>query len=163
MARDEVQNDGILTARGYATGAKVTYFCLNYGVMKKIYVVAALMIVAAIALLMTMADDLSTYASFADAERGGERVKVAGQLSKDKEMFYDPAIDPNYFSFYIRDSKGEERKVVLLAAKPQDFELSEQIVVTGRMKDGEFIATDLLMKCPSKYKDEEIYIRSEKG
>jgi hypothetical protein len=25
-----------------------------------------------------------------------------------------------------------------------------------------FYASDLLMKCPSKYKDEEIYIKSEK-
>ena len=62
-----------------------------------------------------------------------------------------------------RDSDGEEAKVVLLAEKPQDFELSEQIVVTGRMKGEEFIATDMLMKCPSKYKDEEIYIKSEES
>ena len=56
-----------------------------------------------------------------------------------------------------------EYKVVFDGAKPQDFELSEQIVVTGRMKDDTFIATDLLMKCPSKYKDEEIYIKGEQG
>jgi cytochrome c-type biogenesis protein CcmE len=56
---------------------------------------------------------------------------------------------------------GEEKKVVLNAAKPQDFELSEQIVITGKMKGDEFHASDLLMKCPSKYKDEEIYIKGE--
>jgi cytochrome c-type biogenesis protein CcmE len=75
----------------------------------------------------------------------------------------NPEKDPNYFSFYIKDTKGEERKVVLLASKPQDFELSEQIVVTGKMKGDTFVATDLLVNCPSKYKDEEIYIKSEKG
>lgn len=131
--------------------------------MKKIYLVAVAMIVVAIVLLTSTAKDVSTYGTFADALRNGEKVKIAGQLSKDKEMVYNPEKDPNRFSFYIKDTKGEERKVVLLASKPQDFELSEQIVVTGKMKGNEFIATDLLMKCPSKYKDEEIYIKSEKS
>jgi cytochrome c-type biogenesis protein CcmE len=129
--------------------------------MKKIYIVGILMIAAAIVLLTTAADDMSTYATFSDAAKSGERVKIAGQLSKDKEMYYNPEEDPNYFSFYITDSKEEERKVVLLAPRPQDFELSEQIVLTGQMKGDEFVATDMLMKCPSKYKDEEIYIKSE--
>lgn len=130
--------------------------------MKKIYVIAGVMIAVAIALLMNTAKDMSTYGTFAEASKTGEKVKIAGQLSKDKEMYYNPEKDPNYFSFYIKDGKGDERKVVLLASKPQDFELSEQIVVTGSMKGDEFVANDLLMKCPSKYKDEEIYIKSEK-
>ena len=50
---------------------------------------------------------------------------------------------------------------MLRSAKPQDFEMSEQIVVTGSFRDGQFEASDLLMKCPSKYKDEEIYIKSK--
>ena len=129
--------------------------------MKKIYIIAIVMIAAAIVLLTTAAEAMSTYANFKDATKSGDRVKIAGQLSKDKEMYYNPQEDPNYFSFYIRDTKGEERKVVLLSEKPQDFELSEQIVLTGQMKGDEFVATDMLMKCPSKYKDEEVYIKEE--
>lgn len=131
--------------------------------MKKIYIIAIIMVAVAIAMLTSAADDMSTYATFADAERNGERVKIAGQLAKDKEMYYNPEEDPNYFSFYIKDAEGDERKVVLLSEKPQDFELSEQIVLTGSMKGEAFIATDMLMKCPSKYKDEEVYIKSEAG
>ncbi|MEY2904665.1 MAG: hypothetical protein RJA52_681 [Bacteroidota bacterium] len=129
--------------------------------MKKIHIIAILMILGAIVLLTNAAGDMSTYANFKDAEKNGLRVKVAGTLSKDKEMEYKPEVDPNYFSFYIKDAEGEERKVVLLGAKPQDFELSEQIVLTGSMKGDTFIATEMLLKCPSKYKDEEIYIRTE--
>ena len=77
-------------------------------------------------------------------------------------MVYDPQVDPNYFSFYMKDTEGEERKVVLLGSKPQDFELSEQLVLTGKTADDGFVATEMLMKCPSKYKDEEVYIREEK-
>ena len=131
--------------------------------MKKIYIIAVLMVGAAIALLVNASKDMSTYATFAEADGARGKVKIAGQLSKDKEMVYAPEKDPNYFSFFIKDSKGEEREVVLLAAKPQDFELSEQIVVTGKMQGDQFIATDLLMKCPSKYKDEEVYIKTEQG
>lgn len=130
--------------------------------MKKIHIIGILMILAAIVLFTTVAGDVSTYSTFADAAHHGGRVKIAAQLAKDKEMIYNPEKDPNHFSFYVRDTKGDERRVVLLAAKPQDFELSEQIVLTGSMKGDEFVATEMLMKCPSKYKDEEIYIKSEK-
>ena len=131
--------------------------------MKKIHIIAIIMIVGAIGMLLTASEDMSTYATFKEALVKEGKVKIAGQLSKDKEMYYNPEEDPNYFTFYITDADGEERKVVLGAAKPQDFELSEQIVVTGTMRGDEFIASDLLMKCPSKYKDEEIYLKSEKG
>ena len=127
--------------------------------MKKIHIVGILMIIAAIVMISTASDDLSTYANFETARHSNDLVKIAGVLSKDKEMQYDPAIDPNYFSFFVKDDKGEERKVVLYGSKPQDFELSEQIVITGKMKGEEFIASDMLLKCPSKYKDEEIYIK----
>ncbi len=130
--------------------------------MKKIYIVAFVMIAAAIGLLVNAADDMSTYSSFEIARETGNKVKIAGQIAKDKEIFYNPEMDPNYFTFFIEDGKGEQRKVVLHGAKPQDFEMSEQIVVTGRMKGDEFVASDLLMKCPSKYKDEEVYIKSTK-
>lgn len=129
--------------------------------MKKIHIIAIAMIIAAIAMLMSASGDMSTYSTFGEAEKSTGKVKIAGQLSKDKEMYYNPAEDPNYFTFFIKDSEGIERKVVLGAAKPQDFELSEQIVVTGKLRGDEFIASDLLMKCPSKYKDEEIYVKSK--
>lgn len=131
--------------------------------MKKIYVVAIVMIGVAIALLTNASKDVSTYSSFQDALESGKTVKIAGQLSKDKEMLYDPAKDPNYFSFFIKDSKGEERKVVLYSAKPKDFEKSEQVVVTGQMKGDEFVASDILLKCPSKYKEDEVYIKTDKN
>lgn len=131
--------------------------------MKKTHIIAIGMIAVAIGLLISLSGDVSTYSSFAKAEASGGVVKIAGQLAKDKEMKYEPQVDPNYFSFHLTDDDGAERKVVLLAAKPQDFEKSEQIVLTGQMKEDTFVATDMLMKCPSKYKDEEIYIKSQRA
>ncbi len=131
--------------------------------MKKTYLIAGAMVLAAIYLLTTATKDLTVYASFADASQSGRKAKIAGQLVQTKEMYYNPEKDPNYFSFYVRDAKGEERKVVLLSEKPQDFEMSEQIVLTGKMKGEEFIASEVLLKCPSKYKDEEIYIKGKES
>jgi cytochrome c-type biogenesis protein CcmE len=107
------------------------------------------------------AKDVTTYASFNDAQETTEKVKVAGKLSKDKPMTYDPVKDPNKFSFYLKDQNDKEVLVHLLKPKPQDFELSEQVVVTGEMKGDAFIANEVLLKCPSKYKDEEIYLKKK--
>jgi len=132
--------------------------------LKKIHIIGLILTIAAITLIIMASGDMSTYSTFEIASKTEGEVKIVGQLSKDKEMYYDPVVDPNYFSFYMADNKGEENKVVLFSQRPQDFELSEQIVATGKMKeDGVFYASSILMKCPSKYKDEEIYIKSEQA
>jgi len=129
--------------------------------MNKTLIAAIILIIGAISVIIFTSSDISSYGTFAQAERSGDRLKVVGQLSKDKEMIYDPVVDPNKFTFFMKDNEGREEKVILLQARPQDFELSEQLVLTGSMKDKTFVASDMLMKCPSKYNDEEIYIRSE--
>lgn len=129
--------------------------------MKKTHIIAIVMIAVAIGIFINSGADMTSFSTFAEAEASEQIVKVSGDLVKNKEMYYNPQEDPNYFSFYMTDSKGQERKVILGAQKPQDFEKSENIVVTGKMKEGNFIASDMLMKCPSKYKDEEIFVKSK--
>ncbi len=127
--------------------------------MKKITIIVLVLLTVAIALILSASKDVSTYGNFALAESTEKSVRIAGQLSKNKPMVYDPEIDANLFEFFMRDDEGVERKVHLLKPKPQDFERSEQIVLTGKMEDEVFVAHDILMKCPSKYKDEEIQLR----
>jgi cytochrome c-type biogenesis protein CcmE len=130
--------------------------------MKKIYIVAILMIIGAVAFLVFAAGDVSSYANFTEAQQNrGNRVKITGTLVKDKDLVYSPEKDPNYFSFFMKDAEGIEKQVIFNGAKPQDFERSEQIVLTGQMEKDQFIATDILLKCPSKYKEEEISFRSD--
>ncbi|MBK8351531.1 MAG: cytochrome c maturation protein CcmE [Saprospirales bacterium] len=40
-------------------------------------------------------------------------------------------------------------------AKPRDIEKSEKVEVTGKMNGDVFEANEILMKCPSKYKNRE--------
>lgn len=129
--------------------------------MKKIYIINLLVVLVGIALLVSASSDMSTYGTFDIAIESGKRMKIAGELMKDKEMVYNPEVDASVFSFYMTDANGNNSKVMVNKAKPQDFERSEQVVVTGSMKQGVFIADELLMKCPSKYKDEEINLRNQ--
>jgi len=129
--------------------------------MKKIHIAALITMLIAIALLVMSSKDISSYATFEIAEKSQNRVKIVGQLDKSVETYYNPEKDPNYFSFNMIDANGKVKKVVLNEPKPRDFELSEQIVVSGKMSEEEFLADEILLKCPSKYKDEEIALRSQ--
>lgn len=113
-------------------------------------------------MLRSVSQDVSTYATFTQSV-AGQRVKIVGQLSKDKSIDYDPEKAPNMLTFFMKDADGIENRVVLHKPKPQDFEMSEQIVVTGEMVGGSFEADEILMKCPSKYKNEEIAVKDQKG
>lgn len=128
--------------------------------MNKSYIIAFILIGIATTILVTASKDFSSYSSFSTASKSGELVKIVGQLAKEKEIYYQPEKDANYFSFYLTDKEGQTKQIILNAPKPQDFELSEQVVLTGTMKGDVFIAKTMLLKCPSKYKDEEIFIKS---
>jgi len=123
------------------------------------FLIIALM-AGGIVMLISASKDMSTYSTFNHVRKSGDSAKVVGILSKDKPMYYNAEEDPNLFTFYMKDQDGEERKVTLHASKPQDFELSEQVVATGSFQGDEFVATSILMKCPSKYKNEEVLVRS---
>ena len=131
--------------------------------MKKIHLIGMIMIGIAIYVITTAGTDVATYANFEGARSTTQSVKVVGTLVKDKDIVYDEMKDPNHLSFYMVDDQGEERKVVLGKGKPNDFELSESIVLTGKMKGDEFHASDMLLKCPSKYTDEEISLKKQEG
>ena len=130
--------------------------------MKRVHIIAMIAVAIAVGILISASKDVTTYANFEQAAKSGDRVKLVGQLVKDKPVEYNPEKDPNYLAFYLRDEAGQVRKVVLHAGKPQDFERSEQVVLTGQMEGDHFAASDMLLKCPSKYQDQEVYIRSEK-
>ncbi|MGQ0828298.1 MAG: cytochrome c maturation protein CcmE domain-containing protein [Bacteroidota bacterium] len=122
--------------------------------MKKIHILGIIIIAVAIGAIFTSLNNTSTYADFTEAiQEPDSEFHVVGKLNKEKEMIYDPQANTNLFTFYMIDNKGVESKVVLHKNKPQDFERSEQIVLIGKMHDNEFHASDILMKCPSKYNE----------
>ncbi len=122
--------------------------------MKKTHIIGIIVIAVAIGAIISTVSDAATYADFATAEQmAGKEIQVVGVLNKEKEIEYNPEQNANQFSFYMLDNKGTEKKVIFKGAKPQDFERSEQVVITGSAKGDEFYADKILMKCPSKYND----------
>ncbi|MDB4924577.1 cytochrome c maturation protein CcmE [Mucilaginibacter sp.] len=131
--------------------------------MKKSSIFGLIVIAIAIAVIISVYSTSSTYGSFKDAKSADTELHIVGHLNKQKQLFYDATKDANYFSFYMKDNKGEECKVVFTGSKPQDFERSEQIVLTGQMRGDEFHASKILMKCPSKYTQDKVEITEAKA
>jgi cytochrome c-type biogenesis protein CcmE len=127
--------------------------------MKKSSIVGIIIIAIAICVIISTYADSSTYGTFTDAKTTDTELHVVGQLNKEKQLSYNPQQDANYFAFYMKDKKGFECKVVFNGSKPQDFERSEQIVLTGKMVGNEFHASKILMKCPSKYTKDQIEVK----
>ncbi|MGF7038706.1 cytochrome c maturation protein CcmE [Mucilaginibacter lappiensis] len=131
--------------------------------MKKSAIFGLVVIAIAIAVIISVYSNTSTYGTFGEAQKTKSELHIVGHLNKSKELFFDATKDANYFSFYMKDSKGDERKVVFTGTKPEDFERSEQLVLTGQMVGSEFHASKILMKCPSKYTQDKLEVTEVKA
>ncbi len=124
--------------------------------MKKLHLIGIALIALVIMVILSTITDSTTYTDFAEAsDHPGKTFQVVGTLSEGKEISYDPDVNANLFTFYMIDKNGQEQKVYYPGTKPQDFERSDQIVITGRMTEEGFQASKLLLKCPSKYNNGE--------
>lgn len=128
--------------------------------MKKSALIGIIIIAVAIGVIVSTYADSSTYGNFTDAQKTDAELHVVGKLDLNKAIVYNPIQDANYFSFYVKDNQGKECKVVFNGTKPQDFEKSEQIVLIGKMVEGEFQASKILMKCPSKYNKDQVEVKT---
>lgn len=125
--------------------------------MKKAHIVILVLILASVAVLISLMGNLSTYETIASArQKAGKTVTIIARIDKRQPIEYDPVKDPNYLSFRIIDTLGNTAKVVYHAGKPYDLEKAERITLKGKM-DGEVFnvgSGGILLKCPSKYKDD---------
>ena len=123
---------------------------------------AILIISVAIAVIISTYSNSSSYGSFREASSTKAELHIIGRLDKSKPLVYDPVKDANLFSFFVVDNNGKECQVVYTGTKPQDFERSEQIVLTGQMSGNVFHASRILMKCPSKYTNKTVELTANK-
>ena len=123
--------------------------------MKKTHIAILVLIAASIAVLVSFTGNLTTYETVISArQKEGKFVRLIAKVDKTKSVEYDAAKDPNYLSFTAVDTLGNTTKVIFRNSKPPDFEKSERLVLNGKMENGQFECKDMLMKCPSKYKDD---------
>ena len=124
--------------------------------MKRSHIIAIVIIAIAIGALVGSLSDSSTYADLEQAmENPGKEFHVVGTLDRSQEVIYEPGMNASLTTFTMVDLEGRSCRVHLAKAKPQDLERSERLVLIGKANErGEFEATDMLMKCPSKYNEE---------
>ncbi len=141
--------------------------------MKKSSIIALVVIAIAVFMIISTVGDASVYVAFDSArsiakENANSVVHVVGELPKGPDgkhagMKYEPKIDPNRFEFIMIDSLNNQELVVYNKPKPQDIDQSEKVVVVGKMnlEKNCFEANNILLKCPSKYNNNELKTDSE--
>jgi len=96
--------------------------------------------------------DIKYENDFSKIENAKYTIKATGAWVKNKKYEVDKV--NNQFSFYMSDNFGKELKVVYNGAIPNNFESCTSVVVTGKYKNGNFVASEILTKCPSKYENQ---------
>ncbi len=132
--------------------------------MKKSHILIIIIIAAAIGIVVSTADDASTYVTFDQAYQlasNGRQasIHVVGELKKDASgnvVGIMPGADLVSFSFIMIDDNKKEQLVVFNEPMPQDFTRSEKVVVIGSYRDDTFVAEKILLKCPSKYQEQKL-------
>ncbi len=136
--------------------------------MKKSHILGIVIIAIAIGIIISTAGDASSYVTFGQAKEMAsvgnmEKIHVVGTLKKDAEgnvLGVQSAQDRLTFSFMMVDSELKEQKVFFAEPMPVDFLKSEQVVVIGAYNNKTFVADEILLKCPSKYQEDEIKFTS---
>jgi len=134
--------------------------------MKNTSALSLVFISIMIIIIITTFGDASTYVSFSEAKSlyssgNFSKIHVVGKLNKnsnDKIVGIKKGDDMLSFTFEMVDEKGIKENVFYGEPMPPDFLLSEQIVVIGSYNNNQFIADEILLKCPSKYTEDNVKI-----
>jgi cytochrome c-type biogenesis protein CcmE len=123
--------------------------------MKKIHIILLIFIAATIAVLITFLQTTTTYDTVDTAiSKPGKFVHLMARWDQSEPLEYDALKDPNYLSFTAVDTLGKKVRVVYHNPKPENFEISERLVLKGKYENGLFNCDNIQTKCPSKYKDD---------
>ena len=134
--------------------------------MKNLFPIYLIFLSITIIIVISTFADASTYVSFSDAKSlysVGKKspIHVVGRLIKNEEnkvIGIKKSDDNLSFSFEMIDEEGTIENVFYGEPMPPDFILSDQVVVIGSYYDKRFIAKEILLKCPSKYTEDQVII-----
>lgn len=134
--------------------------------MKKSHILLIVVLAAAIGILLSTAGDASTYVGFGEAHEmaaagNKKEIHVVGELTKDAHgniTGLQTGADKVSFSFVLVDQNGKKQKVEYDEPMPPDFTKSEKVVVIGRYDGETFKASKILLKCPSKYQEQNVKV-----
>ncbi len=124
--------------------------------MKRMHLIALVFVVIAIGAVVSTLYKADTYAGFEEARaHPGREFNIIGRLVGDVPVREQVVNNTLVLSFTLEDHHGERSEVIYFGPKPQDFEQSDEVVLIGKMEAERFVASSLLLKCPSKYNPED--------
>lgn len=91
---------------------------------------------------------MTPYIGFAEARQASGLVQVNGVLA-DKDYVLNS--QEQFLRFRLKDPNGDVMPVEYRGVIPGNFDQAVSIVAIGEFKGEHFEATQLLVKCPSKY------------
>ena len=122
--------------------------------MKKTHIILLVLIAFAIVVLISYTGDLSSYETIGSAkQKQGKFLNLIVKMDKTVPVQYDPVKDPNLLKFGVQDSLGGKIDVVFHNTMPTDMDKSERLVLKGKVQGDVFECSAIVLKCPSKYKD----------
>jgi cytochrome c-type biogenesis protein CcmE len=122
--------------------------------MKKTHIILLVLIAFAIVVLISYTGDLSSYETIGSAkQKQGKFLNLIVKMDKSVPVQYDPVKDPNLLKFGVQDSLGGKINVVFHNTMPTDMDKSERLVLKGKVQGDVFECSAIVLKCPSKYKD----------
>lgn len=133
--------------------------------MKKTHIIIILLVAVISAIFVLTYTDSVDSATFAQAKELGKRVKIVGSFDKTREVEYDAMKNADLTIFYVTDKDGYTERVYLTdkKGKPMGLEQSESVTIEGKYDEhGNFHANHLLMKCPSKYNEQNHAIAEDR-
>ena len=117
--------------------------------MKAKYIIGIILIICFFVFgALSFKKSLTPYVSFKEAKSSGNVVQIIGEVDLQNAQ-YDTAFQK--LRFPLVDPERETLHIVYDKAKPANFEQATNVVVIGKYQDGEFVADQILVKCPSKY------------
>ena len=129
--------------------------------MKKTTIVLIILIAVIVGTFIATFTATTTSVSFEEAfAEPGTEFKISGTLDTNYEIVYDPETNHNLTVFHMRDKSNQLQEVKLKQPKPQGLERSESVDLYGTVIDGEFYASEILLKCPSKYNEDNHLIET---
>lgn len=118
--------------------------------MKKGPIFTAIFTVLALAAVVTaFITQASPYVTIAQAKQSSDtQMHLAGDVIPDT-LHNDPV--KHLLTFRIKDQAGDTITVEHSGEVPAELDQVKKVVAIGGVKNGEFMSTKLLVKCPSKY------------
>lgn len=117
---------------------------MNIKVLLALVLLAAAVFVGVTSFKKTM----TPYIGFAEARQNNGLVQVNGTLASKDYVLKEKE---QYLKFSLKDTKGDVMPVEYRGVIPGNFDQAVSIVAIGQYKGDHFEASQLLVKCPSKY------------